>query len=602
MANQAPVLEDIDQIDLPAPDARAASTDRSSAPAPASNRFLFSATTRYAVVAALAVMVPLSAIVYWEPREPHAYLRAMFQLYLLFIVVAIGFALVAALRAPAKDRVVRWMWATALVLGVGASIQAYQRIEPGMDPGFVRTLSPIAIGLVLLLVANTLMLRARSGERAALVDASDLIMATLAIATALILAFGHTALQAEESWFTVSAGLWGLLAFHGTMVAMAVRARVEPGHRLLAQLGIVFGVTIIVSSTAQVVLGVNDFALPAGPFLAASALALAAGVLFFAFTKRDASPGLERLPVGAQARRSSIIAMLVLGSIPVTGAIVWWQRDISWVPPVALLAGFTLLALSSIRHLLAAREANRLHALVEANAAKRGELLSEVMSHIDLDRHRAATHLHRQAASLYAAMASFTSAVNQATESDSPAAVSYAADRLRRDLGHRADKLRRLAEAIKPLEPEKAGARRLAVPMRAYLENVCGDGPQPDLRVDIDPELTLDWTTEALVLRIAQEATLHALWSARATTVDITVTADHEAIHLEIADDGNGEEPSNQALVTMRSMAQYMGGDLTTVAEPSAGGVVSATIPFATRTPDEQHTEQRPELRLVDGR
>lgn len=461
----------------------------------------------------------------------------------------------------------------------------------------VRALIPVLIALGLLLVANTLMLRARSGQRAALVDAVDLVMATVAVSVPFGLAFGNTILTSPVPWFSVSAAMWAVLACHGTLVALVIRTLVAPGHRLVADLGIAFGAAVILSSTAQVVLGVHDFELPAGPFLASHAVALAAALIFFAFTTKDASPGLERLPVGGQVRRSSVIAMVVLGSIPITAAIAWSQRDVDWVPATALVAGLGLLALSSVRHLLAAREAIRLHELVEQSAAQRGRLLSEVMAHIDLDRHRAATHLHRQAASLYTAMASFTSAIDHTAETDTPGAVSFAVERLRRDLGQRADGFRRIAEAIKPLEPGHAEARRLAVPMRAYLENLCGDGPRPDLQVDIDPELTLDWTTEAVVLRIAQEATLDALWTAGATAVHIAVTADHEAIHLEITDNGSRIDPSIPILTTLRSLAVFMGGELTIVDEPTAGRVVSTVIPFTMRAVEEPRI---PSLRLVD--
>ncbi|MFP3906191.1 MAG: sensor histidine kinase [Acidimicrobiales bacterium] len=595
MADQAPVLGRVAGTDTPAPPIERADD---AAPPPADGRFVFPAAVRYAVIAYAVFGVPLVAAALWPPLPAHQYLRAMFGLHLAMLGPGALLAAVAAVRAPAKDRVVRVLWAGTIGVGLVVVANAFARIGPDSPPpSMVRALTPVLVALGLLLVANTLMLRARSGQRAALVDAVDLVMATVAVSVPFALAFGNTILDSPVPWFSVTAAMWAVLACHGTLVALVIRTLVAPGHRLVADLGIAFGTAVILSSTAQVVLGVHDFELPAGPFLAAHAVALAAALIFFAFTTKDSSPGLERLPVGGQVRRSSVIAMVVLASIPLTAAIAWSQRDISWVPATALVAGLGLLALSSVRHLLAAREALRLHELVEHSAAQRGQLLSEVMAHIDLDRHRAATHLHRQAASLHTAMASFTSAVAHTAEADTPGAVSFAVERLRRDLGQRADGFRRIAEAIKPLEPGHAEARRLSVPMRAYLENLCGDGPRPDLQVDIDPELSLDWTTEAVVLRIAQEATLDALWTAGATAVHIAVTADHEAIHLDITDNGCRSDPSAPILTTMRSLAVFMGGGLTTVDEPTAGRVVSAVIPFTMRAVEEPRV---PSLRLVD--
>ncbi|MDZ7677665.1 MAG: hypothetical protein U5K29_03835 [Acidimicrobiales bacterium] len=594
MADQAPVLGRVTGTDTPPPPIER----DDAAPPPAGRRFVFPAAVRHAVIAYAALGVPLVVVGLWAPLPSHQYLRAMFGLHLAMLGPGALLAAVAAVRAPAKDRVVRFLWAGTIGVGLVVVANAFARIGPDTPPpSMVRALIPVLIALGLLLVANTLMLRARSGQRAALVDAVDLVMATVAVSVPFGLAFGNTILTSPVPWFSVSAAMWAVLACHGTLVALVIRTLVAPGHRLVADLGIAFGAAVILSSTAQVVLGVHDFELPAGPFLASHAVALAAALIFFAFTTKDASPGLERLPVGGQVRRSSVIAMVVLGSIPITAAIAWSQRDVDWVPATALVAGLGLLALSSVRHLLAAREAIRLHELVEQSAAQRGRLLSEVMAHIDLDRHRAATHLHRQAASLYTAMASFTSAIDHTAETDTPGAVSFAVERLRRDLGQRADGFRRIAEAIKPLEPGHAEARRLAVPMRAYLENLCGDGPRPDLQVDIDPELTLDWTTEAVVLRIAQEATLDALWTAGATAVHIAVTADHEAIHLEITDNGSRIDPSIPILTTLRSLAVFMGGELTIVDEPTAGRVVSTVIPFTMRAVEEPRI---PSLRLVD--
>src|SRR5690606_9624801 len=162
-----------------------------------------------------------------------------------------------------------------------------------------------------------------------------------------------------------------------------------------------------------------------------------------------------------------------------------------WIPEAGLLTVLVLVSLSSLRHLLAARETTRLYDLVEESARVRGALLGEVMSHVDGSRHRAAAHLHRQAASLYAAVASFSAAIAQASESGNPSAVRFAAHRPRRDLGLRAEHLLRLAEAVKPVQPGDDDSRRLGAPMRALLENLALDGPRPDLDFDVCPDLVL---------------------------------------------------------------------------------------------------------------
>jgi signal transduction histidine kinase len=558
---------------------------------------IFSDRVRLATFAYVAVTLPVVTTLFWSAREPHQYLITMLQTGLFFIVPGTILALVSAIKAPpGPDRLVRWMWTGVFFAGVTGGVTGTRRIYEGMDPSIMRSSAPVLAGLVLLIVANTLIMRARSGQRAALVDAVDLVMATIAITTPIALAIGHDIATSPAPWFTVSAGLWFVVALHGTMVSLVIRGRTKPGHQAMATAGVVFGSVVMVSSAAHIWLGMTDFALPAGPFAGLYALGAGAGMVFYSYATRVSSPGLERLPVGAQVRRHSTIAVLVMVSIPLIVAMVWWHADEPGVLPGGLGAVLVLLALSSIRNLLAARENVRLYAVIEESAQKRGELLAEVMNHVDTDRHRAAAHLHRQAASLHATMASFASAIDHAVESGNPASVSFAAERLRRDLGDRADALRRVAEAVKPLSPDEQGPLRIAAPMRAYLENVCGDGPQPDLTVVVDPELVLDWTTEAAVLRIVQEATLNAWWYAGATRVSVTVAADGEGVHVEVVDDGVGVMPENVVMSGIQSAARFLGGDVV-IERDESGGRVHSVLPTSPAAPA---TGKRPHLRLVD--
>jgi signal transduction histidine kinase len=589
------VLDDARVEDAPATDHD--SDDPHGPDVPTGPQRVFSDRVRLATRLYVAVTVPIVAALFWSAREPHEYLVSMLHTGLFYVAPGAVLALVAALKAPPPDRAVRWMWTGVFFAGVVAAFTGTRRVHADMDPTILRAAAPVIVGLVLLAVANTLIMRARSGQRAALVDAVDLVMATIAITAPLALALGHDIARAPVPWFTVTSGLWFVVALHGTMVAIVIRSRLQPGHQAMATSGVVFGVVVMASSAAHVGLGMSDFTLPAGPFLAFYALGAGVGMVFYSYATRVTSPGLERLPPGAQVRRHSSIAILVLVAIPVIVAMVWWHADEPGVLPGGLTAVLVLLALSSIRNLLAARETVRLYALVEESAQMRGELLSEVMAHVDTDRHRAAAHLHRQAASLYAAMAAFTSAIDQAIESGNPASVSFAADRLRRDLGHRADGLRRIAEAVKPLSPHDQGPRRIVAPMRAYIENVCGDGPRPELHIEVDAELALDWTTEVAVLRIVQEATLNAWWYAGATTVSVTVGGGVEGVRVEVLDNGCGSTPPNVVMSGIQSAARFLGGDVV-IERDGTGGHVMALLPM---NPPSLADDQRSHLRLVDG-
>ncbi len=571
--------------------------DDAPAPPAPDDPYLFTPRLRRALIGYVAATVPLVAVLFWSPREPHEYVIAMMQTGLLYIVPGALLSLFAALRAPGgTDRMVRWMWAGVFFTGIATSYSSIRRVHDGMDPSVARVSAPVVVGLLLLVVANTLMMRARSGQRAALVDGVDLVMATIAIAAPLTLAFGRDVIDSPVPWFTLTAGMWFVASIHGTMVALVIRGRTAPGHQGMATAGAVFGVVVMASSLAHVLLGVRGFDLPAGPFAALYAAAAGIGTIFYAHASRRSSPGLERLPLGAQVRRHSTIAVLVLASIPVIVGVAWWQSEDPGVVVGGLGAVLALLALSSVRNLLAARETIRLYAMIEESAQKRGELLAEVMSHVDTDRHRAAAHLHREAASLHTAMASFTAAIDQAVASGNPNSVSFAAERLRRDLGVRADTLRRVAEAVRPLSPDAQGSRRIVAPMKAYIENVCGDGPRPDLHFEVDPDLVLDWTIEAAVLRIVQEATLNAWFYAGATTVSVEVGGGAGGVEVTVADNGCGTTPRRGVMAGIQSAARFLGGDVV-IERDEDGGTVRALLPTDPSAPPDGTT---PHLRLVE--
>lgn len=562
--------------------------------------YLFSPRVRHGAIVYVAATVPLIVLGFWDAHEPASYLQQMTMVSAFYSVPGLVLAGVAARRADARDRVARWLWFGCFAFGVVASLTAIPRMRPEMDPHVLRTAVPVLATLVVLIIANTLTMRSRSGHRAALVDATDLVMATIALLAPLGLFFGPSIATTSRPWFTVTAALWTVVGLHGTLVALTVRSRIQPGYRVTAEIGVAFGAAVTLSGATSTWLGIQEFDIATGPVAGAFALSVALGVLFFVYTPRHGSPGLERLPPAAQVRRNSLIAMVTLVAVPVVAGAVWYQRDHSWIPEAGLFTVLVLVSLSSLRHLLVARETTRLYDLVEESARVRGNLLGEIVSHVDGSRHRAAAHLHRQAASLYAGVASFSAAIDQAASSGNPEAMRFAAERLRHDLGQRAERLQRLAEAVKPVQPSDDDSRRLGAPMRALIENLALDGPRPALEFDVCPDLALDWATETAVLRIVQEATVHAWWVNGATNVKVSVTGTSDGVVVEVIDDGTAEtEPHNLLDGEIGSTARFLGGEVTSEALPDGGTRVSALIPTAGPIPAEP---QYPALRLVSDR
>jgi len=94
---------------------------------------------------------------------------------------------------------------------------------------------------------------------------------------------------------------------------------------------------------------------------------------------------------------------------------------------------------------------------------------------------------------------------------------------------------------------------------------------------------------EHQLLRIGQEAVLNAVRHARAQQVKMTLDYTGEAVALRVADDGAGfaadaasEETSDHyGITTMKERAQQVGGRLTITSRPHAGTVIEAVVPAA---------------------
>jgi signal transduction histidine kinase len=547
-------------------------------------RFVFARWVRYLGVGYVAVTVPLCTVLLSPVQGESNYYAAIMVVRCVYWAPGLVAALVAGRRgAPGHRLIWRW-WAVGFGLG---TLWSAARLPLGDRDWAVFRQGAVpssAVVVVLLIVTNTMLMRSRSGQRTFLIDVVDLVMATVAILVPAALLFGRQIVDSPSAWYSVSAALWLVGAGYGTLVASLVAPRLLRSDRNTARFGVLLGSAAMIDGLAQVIQGTHNFELAPAPFIATHALANGLIALFFLWSRRRSSSGLERFPLRDQVRGGSAITVLILASVPALAWEMWRGRDDDVVVAIAIATGSLLLILSSVRHLLSARETTRLCRKVQRAADERGEILAGVMSHADADRHRVAAHLHRQAASLYTAMSEFTRSPDASVDA-TWTATGLAAQQLRESLGRQSDELRRIAIAIKPMRglDEMRSTPPLAAPVRAYLERLYGDGPRPEIEVNVDPELALDWTSETILLRIVQEA-IHNVWRhARATSVRVCITAEDELLELEVADDGAGFDPavSGRGIASMWAMAKFIGGDLSVASAPGKGTVVRATSAFA---------------------
>lgn len=581
----------------PRRDGRAPGPGRPPAP---DDRYALPRRLRLAGTAYVVAVIPLAAALSWRVTGEVGFITALSVIATAYGLPGLA-AAIAVERNVSGERLAWRLWAVGFGMVVLSAWLIQQTVVREWTVLERAVPASVGVAIVLIAVANTLVLRSRSGQRTILIDAADTTMASLALVVPVGLAIGDELVESPNAWLVGTLAFIAVGACHGAFVSVIVAAQVSPDDRLAALLGLALMLAVLADSAGGIAQGLDGFSLPTGPLAALHATCLALGVLFFLWSSRRPPRGLDRLPPQAQVRRRSSVTALVLLVVPVMAVEAWWLRDDTWVPVAALAVALTLLVLSSLRHLASARETIRLYGAVERAAGERGELLADVMGHVDADRHRVAAHLHRQAVSLYTAMVSFTASL-EAAAAPAPAsgAVGIAAERMRADLARQVDELRQVAIAVEPLPRAGGGAHRLAALVRAYVENLYGDAPRPHLTVDVSPDLSLDWTTEAIVLRIVQEATHNAWRHAQASRLAVSITTSSHRLVIEVADDGVGVDGvvPGRGIESMRTVAGFIDGELTISAAPGQGTTVRAVVEVAPPNP----TRRPPHLRVVDDR
>ena len=110
--------------------------------------------------------------------------------------------------------------------------------------------------------------------------------------------------------------------------------------------------------------------------------------------------------------------------------------------------------------------------------------------------------------------------------------------------------------------------------------------------VPVDVETTgtptpLDPAIEAAIFRASQEALSNVAKHAAASQVHLTLTYLHDALLLDVADNGTGFHPASHThgygLVGMRQRLAGVAGHLTVESAPGAGTTLNAAVPLANR-------------------
>lgn len=137
----------------------------------------------------------------------------------------------------------------------------------------------------------------------------------------------------------------------------------------------------------------------------------------------------------------------------------------------------------------------------------------------------------------------------------------------------------------------------------AAIQRLCDDfGERSDLRIDAElpelPQRGLTAAIESTCYRVAQEALTNVARHAQATRVRVSLAVAAAAVHLEIADNGQGFDPrprtrgspGGRGLVGMRERVELLGGTLRITSNPGGGTTITVDLPQVTLSEDGDDT------------
>lgn len=551
--------------------------------------FGFSLRLRRIVIVYVCATLPVITLAGGLARDRTSYIVVFTVVASLFYATpALILTWVAVQRAPAPERHrwVLWSWGVTVTYLVGWSIFI------GLVTGWRFANGPIGIAVVvgsnvLFLMSLLALVRMRSGSRVLSVDIIESTMSIVVLLTPAALIWGEDIVNADDAWFTVPASIATLGLVGGFYWTVVLLVRLGPAWSAIDLMGLGLSMFGSVNGVAQIAQGVSGFTLPGPPLVLLHALTMAFLLFIPLHISRAEAVGLERLPPQAQVRGAGLAAAVTLVGLPVVLVVTLAvHEDEPWAMGFTLGAVAVLVVLAAMRQLLAVRETKFLYAQVERASEERRDLLAQVVQRADEDRHRVATRLHQQAVAGYTRFVSFVQALSRGTADAAPEdSLARASDLLRDDLAQQAESLRQLMLAIRPLTVEPRRSESLATVIRAYVDSLYRDSSPPQLTVEIDDDLVLDWVDETVALRIVQEAIRNVWRHSGARHVDVSMWVDDAVAQLQIVDDGVGfdidakleaAERLGSGLAAMRSFTILNGGRLKIESEPGRGTKVTA--------------------------
>jgi signal transduction histidine kinase len=211
-------------------------------------------------------------------------------------------------------------------------------------------------------------------------------------------------------------------------------------------------------------------------------------------------------------------------------------------------------------------------------------LAAEVIRTGDRERARVAHELHDSTAQGLAALVLQLSAV--ARDSGEPAVASRL-EAIRELAADVMEEVRLLALTVYPRVLDNLG-------LPAALEKLAREASKSDPTLDItvdanDCAQDISQICAAVLYQVAQEGVSNALKHGAPRAMRIILATSERVVQLEIADDGNGFDPSETAqrpgmgLFALRERLSLVDGELDVVSHPGGGTRIVASVPLNDR-------------------
>ena len=559
---------------------------------------VFTARARWSVVVVAAVLG--AAIVAAAPLVPDTtdgYLVALVGAAAPFATAGLWFVHVARRDGAPAYRPFwrRWFAAAAIAYAAGTAALA----------GVVTRVGALLVLAIVLLVAAVPfwvasaigMLRVQAGRRTISVDLLDAAGALAVLGAPAVLFGAEPMLRADHPAFVLPFLASVALMPAGLYLSVMSLALVPRGDRATQGIGLALGAAFAVNGGVQLAHVLSDFT--SGMRLVLLCQVLNMGLLMAVplWAHRTPTSALAGLPPEAQVRHADPLSYVSAAVLPLLAAAAWFTRESRpWGPAFVLAVLVVVVLLGAIRHAAQARETRRLHAEIERVAEERRRLLADMVRALEDDRANVAAELHVQAVESFAALGSLVQTAYVTLPPDSALVVKEAISHLQHDLSTRADALRRLTAALRPPAFDRPGsgtgddAAVLATALQAFAVDAAGARDMV-VRIAVDPDLRLDWSTTTIAYRLAQEALANAATHSSASTIEVDVRAEGATVVVQVTDDGVGfdvadvadvaagaDGASSPGLTRLRLLAELGGGRVDIARAPDGGTVVRGVL------------------------